>query len=82
MKTQAKYFGIEQYKYKLFFCQRATAYVHQEKPDERMRISPHKALAVFDPDFLSRLDPGLEKDSFRTKIRTEMGLSVKDRCIF
>jgi len=32
VKTQAKDFGIEQYKYKLFFRQRATANVHREKP--------------------------------------------------
>src|SRR5208337_3137433 len=56
METYAKYFGIEQYKYKPFFCQRAAANVHQEKPDERRRISPFERRRI-SPSERRRISP-------------------------
>ena len=43
METYAKYFGIEQYKYKPFFCQRATADVRREN---RMNVEEFHLLNV------------------------------------
>src|SRR5208283_4809859 len=76
METYAKYFGIEQYKYKPFFCQRAAANVHQEKPDERRRISPFERRRI-SPSERRRISPSERRRISPSENSTPREVSVR-----